>query len=193
MVPPTEEPQLFEFDKERLVSAAARRKPFQVPEQPQPADEEVATRLARLERLLLAMLERQDDPGAESDIRTPKPAPKTVRRPAPNPDAIDGPHVSHQVARAFRDVPEPRRQRKERHMPARKTYTAATIKDSQVMHTIRDLTPAAAAILVYVTTHPQGATVDELVTQLDLKRKTVANLVSQLRLKKLIHANATQK
>lgn len=54
-----------------------------------------------------------------------------------------------------------------------------------------DLSPSAVAILKYLTNHP-NTTIRELVTELHLKRSTVANVLTMLRKRELVKSTAIE-
>lgn len=142
----------------------------------------VEQRLSRIEdqMSLIVHLLNRDNQGAR-DGASMVPAPQRVVPDAPSiPSELDR-RLPAELYRA-----EPRRQRKNRNMPARKTYSLKEVKSAGALRALQEITPAASSILVYLASHPR-ATVGDLVTQLDLRRKTVENLLSTLRLKDLVH------
>jgi hypothetical protein len=94
-------------------------------------------------------------------------------------------YTDDRLAATLRDVKEPKRQRKERNLQPRTAYSLNRIKTPTQLKAVQNLAPAGSAIVIYLATHPK-ATVPELMAQLDLKRKTVANHLSLLKQKDLI-------
>lgn len=96
--------------------------------------------------------------------------------------------LGSELSRALGDVPMHKIQRKERNLAPRVTYSLRPVQTTQMLRALQSLTPAAAAIIVYLATHPR-ATVPDLVMQLDLRRKTVQNLLSILSQRELIQTD----
>ncbi len=104
---------------------------------------------------------------------------------------FDGGFGMGELARAIREAPEPRRQRKERNLPTRRVYSMTPQLTADGLNAVRRQTPAAGQILVYLAMHPR-ATVPELVDQCDLRRKTVENLLSTLRREGLVEVEKSR-
>lgn len=146
------------------------------PAQHAPPEHGVEDRLQRLERLLEQLVAGMN-PAAAAKEEEPPMAPDEPEW---------GVGLAPNVRDALRRMPEPRRQRKQRHVAPRKVYRVRQNTTSAQLRALQSLTPAAMQIFVYLAQHPAGATVPDLVTQLDLRRKTVENLVSTLRAHNLL-------
>lgn len=88
--------------------------------------------------------------------------------------------ISPSLRRLINEAPEPKRQRKERHMPSRVGYRCKPATSAAMVRALQDLTPAAKTIFFYVAAHP-SLTVPEIAAGVDLKEKTVANLLSVMK------------
>jgi DNA-directed RNA polymerase specialized sigma24 family protein len=88
--------------------------------------------------------------------------------------------ISPALRRLINEAPEPKRQRKERHMPSRVSYRCRPATSAAMVRALQDLTPAAKTIFFYVAAHP-ALTVPEIAAGVDLKEKTVANLLSVMK------------
>src|ERR1044071_4392238 len=111
---------------------------------------------AHLAQLMDLLVRREQ--AAMQVPRTPPPPQVSTQVPVPAPVLRhpSAPLSDRQVHPDLVGSPEPRRQRKQRQMKPRKVYRARVLKDPKAFTAIRNLTPAASAILVYLTQHGQG-------------------------------------
>ncbi len=117
---------------------------------------------------LMAMLRKLT--GAEGAARTP-----TIREQR----AQEHPPAPTLRSYGLEEIPEPRRQRKERHMAPRNVYSAKKVLSAETLHAVQALPPASIAILVYLAAHPR-TTIPTIVAELDIRRKTVENALSRM-------------
>lgn len=141
---------------------------------------EAQTLLTRMQEMT-SLFQRLTDGKIKIEDGQPLIPPKQARGSA----NLPGEFIDDRLAATLRDAKEPKRQRKERNLQPRTAYSLKQIKTPVQMREVQNLAPAGSAIIIYLATHPK-ATVPELMSQLDLKRKTVANHLSLLKQKDLV-------
>lgn len=149
-------------------SASERRSVSAHP--PSRSDSNTEIRLSRLERLLERVAEKLDVVDGEASIRN---------------DGSDRDNwasgLSPEEREALRRMPEPRRQRKQRHLASRKKHRSRRATTVAQIHALQQLTPAGAQVFAKIAQHPKGISTADIAAALDLKKKTVDNLLTMLR------------
>ncbi len=123
---------------------------------------------------LMAMLRKLAGTGADTDTSSAPTRKLTIREQRAQQQPPVAPELS---SYGLTDVPEPRRQRKERHMEPRNVYSAKRVITNEAIRALRGLPPASLTIFAYLGGHPR-ATVPQIVAALDIRQKTVTNALS---------------